>query len=84
MNCCHCPATSDLRPYGPKGAMICFDCMKASPEREDEAKRQFGAQLNASGPVAVLDGTSVGPYPLEHHPDAERIAEIVAGLEPKP
>lgn len=56
----------ELRPYGPKGAFICFDCMISSPEREAEAKRQFGAQLDACGDVAVVDGSHVGPYPLEH------------------
>ena len=41
MFCCYCSKPGDLRPYGPKGAPICFDCMKATPEREEEATRQF-------------------------------------------
>lgn len=67
--CCYCNKTGDLRPYGPKGAMVCYPCATASPKREQEAKRQFANQLHASGPVAVLDGTEVGPYPAKHHPD---------------
>ena len=66
--CYVCQQSGDLRPYGPKGEMICYDCMKADPEREATAKRQFMAQLDGCGPVAVLDGSEVGPYPAKHHP----------------
>lgn len=64
--CCYCPQTKDLRPYGPKGAWICFRCATATPEREAEAHRQLGALLDAcerQGPIAVL--TETGPRPLE-------------------
>ena len=64
--CHYCPATNDLRPYGPKGAMVCFPCAMASPERKAEAEHNFVTQLNASGPVACIDGTEVGPYPAQH------------------
>ena len=64
--CCYlCGTADEIRPYGPRGSMICFDCMIASPEREAEAKRQFGAQLDACGDVAAIDGSSAGPYPLD-------------------
>lgn len=66
MKCHYCIKTHDLRPYGPRGAMVCFGCMKSSPEREAEAARNFGAQLSASGPMACIDGTHAGPYPAEH------------------
>lgn len=66
MNCYYCKTTKDLRPYGPAGAPVCFDCAMGDPDREAEAKRQFGAQLDAAeregGPVAI--GTDVGPAPL--------------------
>lgn len=61
--CYVCEKPGDLRPYGPKCAMICFPCMISSPGREAEAIKQFRAQLDACGPVAVIDGTEVGPYP---------------------
>jgi hypothetical protein len=64
--CFYCSNTEDLRPYGPKGAMVCFSCAMATPERENEATLQFGLQLKHSGPHVALDGTSVGPYPAEH------------------
>lgn len=46
--------------------MICFACMTADPEREAEARRQFGAQLGeaAQGGVAMLDGSNAGPVPF--------------------
>ena len=64
--CYYCDQADDLRPYGPKMAMVCFSCMTATPEREAEAEANFGAQLDSCGPVAVIDGTEVGPYPVEH------------------
>jgi hypothetical protein len=67
MRCHYCETTHDLRPYGPKGAMVCFHCAMSTPERLKEAERNFGMQLEAAGPVACIDGTHVGPYPAQHH-----------------
>lgn len=66
MKCHYCPETSDLRPYGPRGSMVCFACAMATRERMAETKRNYLAQLDACGDAAVIDGTHVGPYPLEH------------------
>lgn len=66
MTCHYCGNPGDLRPYGPKSAMVCFRCAMETPERQAEAKRNFGQQLEASGPVAVLDGTETGPYQFQH------------------
>lgn len=70
MNECHygCGATTDLRPYGPGGAPICFPCMKATPERERQAEANFGAQLAAAEAIsdigsAILQGARP-PEPL--------------------
>ena len=70
MKCHYCETADDLRPYGPRGAMVCFGCAMSTPERKAETWRNFGAQLDACGPEAVLDGSSAGPYPLRHHPQA--------------
>lgn len=66
MKCHYCDKTRDLRPYGPRAAMVCFGCAMSTPARKEEAARNFGTQLAASGPVACIDGTHVGPYPAEH------------------
>lgn len=50
----------ELRPYGPKGEMVCFTC---GMEDEETTTKQFDKQLDACGPVAVIDGSNVGPYP---------------------
>ena len=63
--CEFCQKEKELRPYGPKGERICFDCMTSTPELEKAAKRQFIGQLEASGPVVVI-GTEVGPHPIQH------------------
>ena len=70
MKCHYCDKTRDLRPYGPRGSMVCFGCAMSTPERKAEPERNFGAQLEACGPDAVIDGSEAGPYPAEHHPQA--------------
>lgn len=80
MKCHYCEKTHDLRPYGPKGAMVCFSCAMGTPERKTEAERNFAAQLDAAGSVALIDGTEVGPYPAEHNPDAMRLMRHNAEL----
>lgn len=37
----------DLRPYGFGGAMVCFDCAYATPERKAEADRRINLALDA-------------------------------------
>ena len=37
--CQMCGKTEELRPYGPNGENVCFDCMMKD---EEAAKRQFG------------------------------------------
>lgn len=59
--CCECGEIAELRPYGRKGAMICFECgMKARYTTEREYLRQMGA----CGDVAII-GEEAGPYPLD-------------------
>ena len=70
MKCHYCEKTTDLRPYGPNGSMVCFGCAMETPERAAEAQRNFAAQLDACGPEVVIDGTEAGPYPAKHHPGA--------------
>ncbi len=66
--CIHCGSTAaELRPYGPKGAWLCFACMKASPDRERDAvaayQQQLAAASAASTNARVFIGTKAGPYP---------------------
>ena len=66
--CYYCGEGEDkdeMRPYGPNGSWIHFGCMKANPEREKLAKEQFGKQLDAAGPLAVVDGHLTGVRPFE-------------------
>lgn len=62
----------ELRPYGPGGADICFECATATPEREAQADAAFKALLTANeavSPVGVaMIGASDGPVPFD--PDA--------------
>ena len=66
MVCGYCNKTSDLRPYGPSGAMVCFECAMSTPERKTDTERNFGLQLDHCGLDAVI-GSEVGPYPAKHH-----------------
>lgn len=71
---------SELRPYGPGGALICFACMKATPEAEAQAGAAFGALLDAGeamSPTATTMLTNAGPVAI----DAEELdAEIANEL----
>ena len=68
MKCHYCKTRADLRPYGPRGAMVCFGCATSTPEREAETARNFGSQLGAINGPAVIDGSNVGPYPARNNP----------------
>jgi hypothetical protein len=61
--CYYCNTTEDLRPYGPDHSMVCFECAMSTPEREAATAANFKTQLEGCGDVAILDGSSVGPYP---------------------
>lgn len=74
MKCHYCEQTKDLRPYGPKGAPLCFKCMKASPEREKEAAANFSSQMFHCNSDAVV-GTKHGPVPF----DIKAIDQAIAG-----
>ena len=82
-SCCSCgqselPGQEDprgeteLRPYGPNGALICF-CCAMTPENRTEADRRFYEALDAAEAVSRADGASVahvvltprGPRPLK-------------------
>ena len=48
--CQLCGAEKELRPYGPKGESVCFDC---GMKDEEAAKRQFAKLLNANDIVLI-------------------------------
>lgn len=57
--------TVELRPYGPGGQPICFECATATPEAKEQAKRAFFAILNGAqamgGGVASITDHGVEP-----------------------
>jgi hypothetical protein len=48
----------DMRPYGPGGSKVCYDCATATPEREQETSLNFIALLEATA-ATVSSGTKV-------------------------
>jgi len=94
--CCVCgkpqnfPADkkSELRPYGPGGADICFRCAN-EPERKAQTEAAMRAQMDAAlaigGGVATIGGgMSRGPEPGAHIPPGGRLMseeELVAWLK---
>ena len=60
--CCHCStAAGELRPYGPKGAWICFDCAM-QPTHLEETRRQFAQQIDAAlreGGIPLVGGETI-------------------------
>lgn len=76
--CHYCQSVdADLRPYGPGGAFVCFDCAMSTPERKKQTEQAFEQQLEACGNGPIVIGEVVGPYPLEHN---QHIKGIVDGL----
>lgn len=65
MICNVCQNDKDCRPYGEQHSMICFSCMKVSPQREAEAIKNFSIQFNGAGPIVAV-GTEVGPFPFSN------------------
>jgi len=66
--------TVELRPYGPGGADICFQCAFATPSAEAQTKHSFGAILEATEAisptgVAVIGADTNGPQPFHGSPD---------------
>jgi hypothetical protein len=59
-HCIYCSETEEIRPYGPNGAWLCVNYMKADPEIEKEAYKNFCAALDAAGETAVIDGDKHG------------------------
>lgn len=65
MRACHyCQKTEgELRPYGPNGEIVCFQCGMSTPERRAAADRAINARLDACSGRAVLIGNPDGPRP---------------------
>lgn len=66
-SCLYCSTTTrELRPYGPGGAWVCFECAFGTPERKSQTEQAYAAQLDAAGPLAVI-GEPTGPRPLRRN-----------------
>lgn len=65
--CCYCGTTTDeLRPYGPGGALVCYPCGHATPERRAETEAAMAAVFGAAEAASPLGGvvlTEGGPNP---------------------
>lgn len=65
-----CTDADDLRPYGPGGTDICFDCaMKGEPETERQFLNQFKASVELAG------------YTPKQREQARRINELLGKIE---
>lgn len=63
--CYNCGTTEkELRPYGPGGKPVCFDCAFATPEAQAQTEGAFDALLDAVIAVSpvVFIGTEEGPH----------------------
>lgn len=63
--------TVELRPYGPGGADVCFECATATPEAEAQTAAAFGTLLDAAtaasptGTAVIGAGHDRGPDPFD-------------------
>lgn len=60
MKCETCGELKECRPYGKKGALVCFQCAFATPEAKATTEQNYLMQLEAAGPQ-VLVGLEAGP-----------------------
>ena len=68
----------ELRPYGPRGAWVCFDCVMESKNREEETSMNFLGQAETSilvGPLKTIIGEVVGTYQTENNPGLNYLVE---------
>lgn len=66
MRCYLCGAdggSNDLRPYGPKGELVCFECAM-QPENKATTEMMFSKMLDACGIAAEI--TNDGLIPVNH------------------
>ena len=63
--CYYCDSTEDLRPYGPDGSLVCYEC-GVDPEHEEETKRNFLRKLDAAVEAGsgLAELTDEGPVPF--------------------
>lgn len=57
--CQLCGKEAELRPYGPNGEWICFEC---GMKNEEVTHRQFNAFLSGEGP-RIIDTVTKEPHP---------------------
>lgn len=61
--CSECKKNTETRPYGENFSDICYDC---GMKNESRTKKNFTAQLEGCGEVAILDSSAEsGPVPLK-------------------
>ncbi len=68
---CYSCGTEDkeLRPYGPRGQMVCYACAFSTPEKKAETEKNYITQLQAAieaGNGSVSVGTEAGPVPMSN------------------
>lgn len=73
--CCHCgraeddtldergKVTVELRPYGPGGADVCYECATATPERVAQTDEAMGAVLRGAMGGGIASITDHGYEP---------------------
>lgn len=68
------PDPNDLRPYGPGGVSVCYDCAHATPEREVATTQAMRTMLDAAEAMSpsgtiVLNDSGFHPYTGLGDPD---------------
>lgn len=68
-HCIHCGSSKrELRPYGPRGADVCFPCVMgddAPVERKRTAECVLASRLLHQGALLLDSREEVGPRPLK-------------------
>lgn len=76
--CQMCSKYADLRPYGPNGESICFDCGELDPKgTEARMIRRFDPLIQSGRSIAFTDH---GPMLLDDVPHELPVAAVMGEL----
>ena len=68
--CDLCGCIAELRPYGPKGETLCFDCATATPEMKASVQHQMDKFLNGE-PYPDRQQSECNPLEREPRPSLQ-------------
>ena len=74
--CCYCGTGEELRPYGPGGALVCYGCASATPERRAEVDRHINAAFDLAQRLSPKFALIVDEHGMRLVPRSQLAQEV--------